>query len=63
MGTFTLDVSKLGGGLYNTIPFRMIGEFRDLQLRWSQSVASQDLEAHYLELHFGTGGGDENPTS
>ena len=38
----------------------MNGEFRDLQLRWYQSVASQDMEPHYLELHFETGSVDES---
>ena len=60
MATFTLNVSKLGGGQFYTIPFRQIGEFRDLQLRCYQSVASQDMEAHYLELHFSVLGADES---
>jgi hypothetical protein len=60
MATFTLDTSKLGGGQYATIPFRMMGDFRDLQLRWYQSVSSQDMEPHYLELFFSIEGVDES---
>ena len=63
MGTFTLDhavLGTLGGGQYRTIPFRMQGEFRDLQLRWYQSVASQDMEPHYLELFMSSVGVDES---
>ena len=50
----------LGGGQYRTVPFRMNGEFRDLQLRWFQSVASQDMESHYLELFMASVGVDES---
>jgi hypothetical protein len=60
MATFRLDVSKLAGGQFNTIPFRMTGEFRDIQLRWYQSVASQDMEPHYLELFMTISGVDES---
>lgn len=63
MGVFTLDdpvLGKLGGGQYATIPFRMVGEFRDLQIRCYQSVASQDMEAHYLELFIDILGVDES---
>ena len=42
------------------MPFRMNGEFRDLQLRWFQSVASQDMEPHYLELFMDILGVDES---
>lgn len=63
MGTFTLDdptLGRLGGGQFSTIPFRMLGEFRDLQLRWFDSVAGQDMEFHYLELFMSIIGVDEN---
>ena len=66
MATFTLDhaiAGLLGGGQYRTIPFRMEGEFRDLQLRWYQSVANQDMEPHYLELFMSSVGVDESLTS
>ena len=62
MGTFTLDdpvLGKLGGGVYATIPFRMNGEFRDIQLRWYQNITSEDMEAHYLELFMSIAGVDE----
>lgn len=59
MGLFTMDVSTLGGGSYRTYPFDMQGEFRDMQLHWSNSVSGQDFEAHYLELHFTIVGVDE----
>lgn len=62
MGFFTLDVSKLGGGQYNTVPFRMNGEFRDIQIRCYQNVVSQDMEAHYLELFMEVLGVDESLT-
>ena len=63
MGTFTLDhatLGRLGGGQYTTIPFRMNGEFRDLQLRWFQNIASQDMEGHYVELFMSILGADES---
>lgn len=63
MGTFTLDsttLGVLGGGQYRTVPFRMIGEFRDLQLRWYNSVSDQDMEPHYLELFMSSAGVDES---
>jgi hypothetical protein len=63
MATFKLDdpiAGTLGGGQYRTIPFRMMGEFRDLQLRWYQSVADQDMEPHYLELFMSSVGVDES---
>lgn len=63
MGVFTLDdpiLGKLGGGQYRTVPFRMNGDFRDIQLRWYQSVASQDMEPHYLELFMTSEGVDES---
>lgn len=60
---FTLDdpvLGRLGGGQYRTVPFRMSGDFRDLKLRCFQSVASQDMEAHYLELFMEIHGVDES---
>ena len=63
MGTFTLDdpsLGRLGGGQYTTVPFRMTGEFRDLQIRVNQSVASQDFEVHYIELYMSPLGVDES---
>ena len=63
MGTFTLDdpvLGILGGGQFRTVPFRMNGEFRDLQIRWYQSTASQDMEPHYLELFIKVLGVDES---
>lgn len=55
-GTFILDTSTLAGGQYRTIPFDMAGEFRQVQFRWRQAVASQDMEPHYLEFHFTVAG-------
>lgn len=63
MGTFTLDdasLGRLGGGQFATIPFRMVGEFRDLQVRWFQNVSGQDMEAHYLEIYMSLAGVDES---
>ena len=41
----------------------MNGEFRDIQLRWYQSTASQDMEPHYLELFIAILGVDESVPS
>lgn len=63
MGIFTLNdpvLGTLGGGQYRTVPFRMNGDFRDLQLRWYQSVSSQDMEPHYLEIFMEIHGVDES---
>ncbi len=63
MGTFTLNhatLGRLGGGQYATVAFRMEGEFRDLQLRWYDSVADQDMEFHYLEMFMSVLGVDES---
>lgn len=59
MATFELNVSMLGGGQYRTVPFDTVGEFRDIQFRWHQSVASQDMEPHALEFFFTIIGVDE----
>ncbi len=59
MGSFTLDVSTLGGVQYVTAPFDMEGEFRDVQFHWRQSTVNQDMDAHFLELHFTLLGVDE----
>jgi hypothetical protein len=58
-GTFVMDVSALGGGQYRTVPFDMVGEFRQIQLAWRQASASQDMEPHYFEFHFTPVGVDE----
>lgn len=65
MADFTLDDATngvLGGGQYTTVPFPMTGEFRDIQLHWSQSGSSQDAEPHYLEFHFTVLGVDASTT-
>lgn len=54
--TFTLDTSTLGGEQYQVAPFDMNGDFRDIQLHWTQAGASQDAEFHYLEAHYTMGG-------
>ena len=58
-GKFCMDSSTLGGGQYLTVPFDTTGEFRDVQLRWYQDTASQDMEPHYLEFHTTLLGADE----
>lgn len=58
-GIFCMDTSTLGGGQYLTVPFDLEGEFRDVQLRWYQAVASQDMEPHYLEFHTTLAGLDD----
>ena len=59
MPDFTLNTSTLGGGQYRCVPFLMEGEFRDIQYRWFNSIAAQDMEPHYLEVHFEITGVDE----
>lgn len=56
MADFTLDTSTLSGGQFQTMPFDMDGEFRDIQFRFSQAGSAQDMELHYLELHYTLGG-------
>ncbi len=53
MANFKLDTSTLGSGSYKTVPVTIdSGNFRTIQLHFDQSVLSQDMEVHYLELHF-----------
>lgn len=52
MANFTLDTSTLGSEQFQVVPFDMDGEFRDIQLHWSQNGADQDMELHYLEMHY-----------
>ena len=59
LGNFILGTSTLGGPIYVTAPFDMQGEFRDIQLHWSQTVSNQDMEGHFLEFHFTLSGVDE----
>ena len=56
MATFTLNSSLLSGEQFKVLPFDLDGEFRDVQLHFYQSGASEDLEIHYLELHYTIGG-------
>ena len=37
----------------------MEGEFRDIQFKWTQATANQDMEPHYLEFHFTLSGVSE----
>ncbi len=59
MSNFILDTSRLGGVQHLVRPFDMQGEFRDIQLHWTQSVAMQDMEGHFFEFHFTMAGVDE----
>ena len=52
LAEFTLDVSTLAGGQFHTHSFEMEGEFREIQFHFTQSVAGQDMEPHFLEFHF-----------
>lgn len=54
--TFLLDTSVLGGGLFRTQSFGMAGEFREIQFRFVQSVANEDLEVHFMEIHYDMAG-------
>ena len=56
MADFRLNTSTLGGGQFKTAPHEMNGEFREIQFHWSQTVASQDLEVHAMEVHYTVGG-------
>jgi len=53
---FTMNTSTLGAGSFRTVPTSMEGAFRDLQIRFFQNGAGEDLEVHFLELHFTLGG-------
>ena len=57
--TFTLDTSVLAGAQYTTKWVSMDGDFRDVQFRWTQTVAGQDMEVHYCEFHFDVSGVSE----
>lgn len=52
MGTFTLDTSMLAGEQFQVAPLGMDGEFRDIQFHFYQSGADEDMEIHYLEMHY-----------
>ena len=52
MAQFTLDTSTLAGGQHQTIPFDLDGEFRDVQIRFLQAGEGEDMEVHWLELHY-----------
>lgn len=54
--TFTLDVSTLGAGDFRTVPTDMEGSFRDIQFKFAQNGAAQDMEVHFLEIHYTLGG-------
>lgn len=51
LDTSQLDIDRLSGGRYITRAFDMKGDFRDIQLRFSQSGSATDMEPHLLELH------------
>lgn len=53
---FTLNTSTLGAGAFRTVPTSMDGAFRDMQLRFYQNGANEDLEIHFVEIHFTLGG-------
>ena len=55
-GFFELDVSTLGAGAFRTVPTDMEGPFRDIQIRFFQNGAAEDMEIHYLEIHYTIGG-------
>lgn len=52
MADFTLDTSTLAGGQFSTRAMDLSGEFREIQLRFSNAGLSQDMEPHFFELHF-----------
>lgn len=55
MTDFTLDdpvYGRLGGGQFKTVPVEMSGDFREVQLRMTQSTVGGDAEVHFLEFHF-----------
>lgn len=56
MSDFVLDTDTLAGESYQVLPFDMDGEFRDIQLHFSQGGANQDMELHFLEIHYTIGG-------
>ena len=52
MPSFTLNTSTLGAGAFRTVPTDMEGPFRDIQIRFFQNGASEDMEIHFLEIHY-----------
>ena len=52
---FTLNdttLGVLGGGQFKTVAFDMAGSFREIQFQFTQAVANQDAEIHFLEFHY-----------
>ena len=56
MATFTLGTSALSGARFSTSAKDMSGDFRDIQFHFTQTVANQDMEVHYLEFHIDIAG-------
>lgn len=52
MASFTLNTSTLASEQFFVAPFTMDGEFRDVLLHFYQTGADQDMEVHYLEIHY-----------
>ena len=55
MTNFTLDdpvFGVLGGGQFQTVPFEMNGEFREIQLSWTQAGLDEDAEIHWFEFFY-----------
>lgn len=59
MASFTLDdttLGTLGGSQYKTVPFDFRGTGREFKIKLSQAVTGEDMEPHWLEIHFTVGG-------
>lgn len=53
MASFRLNTSTLGTGAFRTVPVDLeTGAFRDIQFEFTNAGLSQDMEVHFLELHF-----------
>ena len=59
MGSFTLDTSTLAGSQFRSQYVGMDGEFREIQMRFTQAVSNQDFELHFLEFHMELAGVSE----
>lgn len=59
MPDFVLDSATLGilgGAQFTTAFVRAEGDFQDIQFRCAQSGTGEDMEVHWIELHFTLGG-------
>ena len=57
MGSFTLNSSRLGGGVQGTASTDQIaGQFREVEIHLSQGTAGGDMLPRFLEVHLTSDG-------